>query len=322
MKVLLVDDDAVSIALASATVMALGHECHEAADGLAALSMLRRGDFDIVISDWHMPVLDGLELCRRVRVDPSLRYPYFLLLTGSGSTASIISAMEAGVDDHLIKPIDAERLQARLIAGERVSSLHRQLAERQALLEDALIELREKKAALEEGNRNLFALAHKDPLTGLRNRLQLEVDIELLSKRPASVQDGFVVAMIDIDHFKTYNDTHGHQAGDTVLAQSGVALTAAVRPHDLVYRYGGEEFLVIYLNAGIPGAVSAADRLRAQLTASCLTAGLPGPVTVSIGLAEASAHEPFPNVLKRADDALYRAKRAGRNRSELAPLSA
>lgn len=319
MKVLLVDDDAVSIALASATVLALGHECYEAEDGLAALSMLRRGDFDVVISDWHMPVLDGLELCRRVRDESSLRYPYFLLLTGSGSAASIVRAMEAGVDDFLTKPIDSERLQARLIAGERVSSLHRQLSERQALLEDALIELREKKAALEEGNRSLFALAHKDPLTGLRNRLQLETDVDLLAHGPASARAGLVVAMIDIDHFKAYNDTHGHQAGDSVLAQSGVALTTAVRPHDLVYRYGGEEFLVIYLDAGIPGAVSAAERLRAQLTASCGMAGLPGPVTVSVGLAEASPHEPFPHVLKRADDALYRAKRAGRNRSELAP---
>lgn len=130
MRVLVVDDDLVSMAIASATVESLGHECREAGDGVAALREMRAGNIDVVVSDWQMPVLDGLELCRQIRQEPAFPYPYFLLLSASGSAADVVQAMEAGVDDYLVKPIDRDQLQARLIAGERVSSLHRRLRER------------------------------------------------------------------------------------------------------------------------------------------------------------------------------------------------
>jgi two-component system chemotaxis response regulator CheY len=202
--------------------------------------------------------------------------------------------MEAGADDYLTKPIEPLDLQAALVAAKRVTDLHRQLARY--------------RSELERLNADLADLARRDALTGLGNRLRLDEDLAQLHWRCTRYGWTYSLAVIDIDHFKAHNDAHGHLAGDEVLRQVALALQQAARRGDGVYRYGGEEFVVVLPGQGIEQGRTAAERLRLGVEAAT-------PVTVSAGVAGFVAdQDPGPEaVLARADEALYRAKAAGRN---------
>jgi len=297
MRILLAEDDSVSRSSVDAMVRRLGHESLTASDGEEAWRVFRAERPTVLISDWEMPGLTGLELCRRVRDSGPAAddYTYFILLTVRDQRGEVITAMRAGVDAHLPKPTRIEEIEARLIVAERVTRLHQELGQR--------------RATLEMNNHRLNDLAHRDPLTGLGNRLGLAQEISLLDAPREQTQRRFSLALLDIDRFKQYNDRHGHPAGDRLLAEVGRCIRSQVRSTDRPYRYGGDEFLIAYLDEPGVSAVHAAERLRSRIEAATACPSLPEPATVTIGLASAEPGERFDAVIARADAALYREKR-------------
>ena len=214
--------------------------------------------------------------------------------------------MNAGADDYLIKPLDTDALQVRLIVADRVTSLHHQLAHQ--------------RTELEELNHELTAIALRDPLTGLGNRRALEEDLGLLEARVARYGHRYCIALLDVDHFKAYNDTYGHQAGDQILRTVADRLKEEARGGDAVYRYGGEEFLCVFPEQSLATATVAAERMRSALEGLAIphSADSLGVVTLSAGLAmlDPGHTKSVGEVVQEADEALYRAKQLGRNRVE------
>ena len=304
MRVLIAEDEAVSRLILQRSVVAGGHDCLVARDGDEAWALFEQTAVDAVISDWLMPGLDGLALCRRVRAHPREEYTYFVLLTSRSEKEHMVAGLEAGADDYLTKPLDRDELQARLIAAERVTSLYRQLAAQ--------------KVELERLNRQLAGQARTDPLTGLGNRLQLWEDLDALQGHAARYGHRYALALCDVDRFKLYNDTYGHLAGDEVLHRVAGVLGEECRSGDRAYRYGGEEFLILLPEQPPQAATLAVERLRQAVEQLALphVANLPGGVvTISAGVALLPPGEQKDTeaLLREADTALYRAKELGRN---------
>jgi two-component system, cell cycle response regulator len=299
MQILIADDDDLLRELLRELLRSFGHECIAVGDGEAAWQHLVAHGADVVVSDWQMPGLTGVELCERVRAHPEIAYPYFILLTARGNRPDVLTALRAGVDDHLAKPADLDELEARLIVAERVRGLH--------------LEILETRRALEAANARLDDAAHRDALTGLGNRLRLAEDLSGIHGRFVRQGHRYNIALLDIDHFKAYNDTYGHQGGDALLAELGRVIASELRRGDLAYRYGGEEFLLVLANGTIEGAGMGAERLRRCVAEVTAGSHLPGAATLSAGVAEAMPGESIEQVIGRADGALYRAKDAGRD---------
>lgn len=307
MKVLVVEDDEFTRTLLTSAVSSLGHECIAAVDGLHGWSHIQTSAPDVVISDWRMPGMDGLELCEKVRGLDGRGPTYFVLMTADADRHRTLSAMERGVDDYLLKPVDLDELQGRMILAERWIRLCRELAARRDELEILHVELRES--------------TERDPLTKVYNRLRLAGDMAATQDRVARYGHRYAVAIFDIDYFKAYNDTYGHVAGDEALIQVASIIAGRARAGDVVYRYGGEEFLLLLPEQDAQKALVAAERIRETVAASPVThehLDVTGRVTVSIGIAEVGGGG-FEEAVHRADDALWRAKQAGRNQTVVAP---
>jgi diguanylate cyclase (GGDEF)-like protein len=305
MRILFADDDASSRLIAQTALRNLGHDCHTVTDGARAWEAFRSNRPDVVISDWTMPGLSGLELCRNIRAQVG-GYAYFIMVTSHSELKDIREGMEAGVDDYLVKPLDTDDLEARLIAAARVSSLHRQLASQRTELEGL--------------NRELVDIARKDALTGLGNRRALEEDRDLLEARVSRYGHRYCMALVDVDQFKSYNDTYGHQAGDQVLYAVAAQLKDQARGGDAIYRYGGDEFLCVFPEQSVAAGSVAVERMRIGVERlRIFNANSPfGVLTFSAGLAmlDAGHTRSVGDVIREADEALYRAKQLGRNRVE------
>ena len=304
MRVLVVDDSAAYRRVLEAEVTRLGHDCTVAVDGRQAWELFDREPTDVVISNWLMPGIDGDELCRMIR-ESGQPYPYFVLFTARDGKRNVMRGMEAGADDYLAKPLDRDELEICLVAGERVTALHRTLAEQQRRLE-----------AL---NKDLYELSREDALTGVGNRLRMEEDLETREANAARGEPGYAVCLCDVDHFKQFNDSRGHQAGDEVLRAVAAAIRGNCRKGDAVYRYGGEELLVLLAGPGRRRAMAAAERMREAVADLGIDHPTPDPepvVTISIGVSVRDEDESdgYAAVVARADAALYEAKREGRNR--------
>jgi two-component system, cell cycle response regulator len=303
MKVLIADDSPAHLLALRKAVTALGHQCLAATDGNEAWERFNSARPEVVISDWVMPGIEGVELCRRVR-EAGRRYCYLILLTSLDDKKHVMRGMEVGADDYLTKPLNPDELEARLASAARVSALHRRLAEQQAELESL--------------NQELAELARRDPLMGIGNRMRMHEDLERGERDVARRGSGYSVLLCDIDKFKSYNDANGHQRGDEVLRGVADALAAGTRGEDAVYRYGGEELLVLLRSDDLSVAVAAAERLRSRIEDLALPrdAAGEGVVTISIGAAvrRAGTEGGPEDAIKRADAALYRAKDEGRNR--------
>jgi two-component system, cell cycle response regulator len=311
MKILIADDDPTSRLIAETALRNLGHECRTVADGARAWDAFCASRPDVVISDWMMPGMTGLQLCRNIRAHTP-GYTYFIMVTSQGGVHQILEGMRGGADDYLVKPLDSDDLQARLIGASRVSALHLQLARQ--------------RTELEELNQELTAIARRDPLTGLRNRRALEEDLVLLEARVLRYGHCYCMALIDVDLFKSYNDTHGHPAGDEILRTVATQLKDHARGGDALYRYGGDEFLCVFPEQSLATGTLAVERMRAGLEGLAIPhAGSALDVlTISAGLAmlDPGNARSASEVLKEADEAMYRAKQLGRNRVERgAPLA-
>jgi len=301
-RILLVDDEPLARLALEAAVERLGHEWTAAEDGEAGWRRFVEDEPDVLITDLLMPRMDGLELCRRARAHTATRggYTYVILTTVLGDREDVARGMEAGADDYLVKPVEPFDLQMRLVAARRVTDLHRELARFRA---------------------ELSTLAHTDPLTRLGNRLSLEEDLRSLDARGRRYGRGYCLAMCDIDRFKAYNDSLGHHAGDEALRAVADTIKQEMRAGDGIYRYGGEEFLIVLPEQTPETARIAVERVRSSVERLAIPhAAVPaGVVTLSVGVA---AYHPgdaatVEELLEQADAALYRAKSAGRNRVAL-----
>jgi two-component system, cell cycle response regulator len=315
MRILVAEDHAATRLVLEAAVRSLGHDCVVATSGEEARRLFETVDVDAVISDRMMPGMDGIELCRRIRACESDTYTYFIFLTAFDKKADVLSGMEAGADDYLVKPLDIDDLKMRLIVASRVTSLHRKLSEQSAQLERL--------------NRRLFDQSRTDPLTELGSRLKLSEDLETIYARANRYGHTCCAVMCDVDFFKAYNDSKGHLAGDEVLQAVARALTNTVRSGDQVYRYGGEEFLILLPEQSLDDGLAAAERYRQAIEALAIPHDSNPPdnvVTISAGVAflSQSDRKSVRAWLNEADVALYRAKQLGRNRvwADEKPLAA
>ncbi len=250
---------------------------------------------DLIVVSIAAKNFDGLKVIAHIRSQESSRRLAVIALADSGDNPRAVRSLDLGADDLMYRPVDLGELAARV----------RTLIKRKRYV-DAM------SAALDRG----LEAAVIDTLTGLHNRRYLDAKIEPLLRRVAAGRSTLTALTCDIDHFKRVNDTHGHQVGDAVLREFARRLSATVRPLDLVCRSGGEEFVVLMPGTSGDLASLAAERLRRRVTASpiVLTPDLSLPMTISIGVAAARRNDTALSLLKRADDALYRAKQAGRNR--------
>ena len=310
LRVLVVEDDRIMRDLLSAW---LREECKHtvkvATDGKEAMATALDFKPHVVITDWRMPVLDGLELCKALRSSEWGQNIYIVMLTSADQDHELVQAFEAGVDDYLTKPINMPALTARLKAAWRYVRL------RDAWERDHE-RLTRMAAELALSNRRLQLAALTDPLTELSNR---RAGVAALSQAwSASVRHGqpLTVISIDIDHFKSINDVYGHAAGDTVLQHIGRDLRAAARKEDTVCRWGGEEFLVISPNVALADGILAAERLRKSIaTLPIVAEGTAIAITISLGVASwESGLGSQERLLAVVDQALYAAKQGGRNR--------
>ncbi|MDP9151745.1 MAG: diguanylate cyclase [Myxococcota bacterium] len=312
LSVLVVDDDEDVRATLQEAVRQLGHECRTAQDGLEAWTMHQADRADVILSDWKMPRMDGLELCRRTRaLGADAPYTYFIFLTGFADKDHFIRGMDAGADDYHPKPVDLDELQARLTSAQRVIALYRELAE--------------KNSALRRDSEASFELARVDALTEVANRLRLDEDLDAMWPLWKRYGRRYVAAICDIDKFKEFNDRFGHLSGDEVLHKIAQTMRSQLREGDGLYRYGGEEFVVILPEQSLSDAALAMDRLRRAIERLSIptVTGAAGAavVTISVGLAalEMTRDATREQWLRRADAALYRAKGRGRNRVETDP---
>jgi diguanylate cyclase (GGDEF)-like protein len=306
-RILVAEDDPTSALILRRSVERLGHECTVRRDGCEAWERYVEDSPDVLITDWMMPGMDGPELVRRIREDG--RYCYVLMLSALDDDQHALAGMSAGADGYLTKPLDAVQLKLALIAAGRMTALHRKLEEREAELE-----------AL---NRRLAVESRRDPLTGVANRLAMREDLERLDETHRRYGRGYALALVDVDHFKAYNDRYGHLVGDEALRRVAEAIGRGLRTVDQVYRYGGEEILVVLPEQTLDAAHQVLERLRLTVETTAIAhEGNPpaGVVTVSAGVAAADEGmgADVQAVLRAADDALYAAKGSGRNRVQAA----
>jgi len=309
MRVLLVEDDRAMRAMVEQWLTVAGHRVSLAQDGAEALKMAELHRPQVVITDWVMPQMDGISLCRELRRTPAHRNTYLIVMTAESLPDKLVEAFEAGIDDYLTKPLTPKLFFARLRAAQRVVQLQEELTfDREQLVRFS--------NELSAANKRLQQQALSDALTELPNR---RFAMERLEQEWALTRRGeraLSCMMLDIDHFKKINDTFGHQLGDEALKQVADALRKTARAQDVVCRYGGEEFLVICPDTGATAAYQAAERMRVSVESLRMLApdGRCVPLTISIGVAEKGEGMADMNALvNRADDSLYAAKKQGRN---------
>jgi diguanylate cyclase (GGDEF)-like protein len=302
MRTLVADDDPITATIVSATLGRAGMDVTVAHDGDVAWQQLNSVQPPaLAILDWMMPNIDGLELCRRIRSTTRLAGMYVILVTGRDSREDLIAGLEAGADDYMTKPIDVTELKARVSVGIRVARLQQNLTRNVS----ELCATRDR----------LARLASTDALTGVYSRRWWFDLAEKEFSRSRRYDRMFSLLMADLDWFKRINDAYGHEAGDRVLNQFGTMLRKTCRDSDVIGRIGGEEFALLLPET----TAEAAQNLATRVTEACrsiVVEASAGEVhcSCSVGVTEVRPDdERLDSVLTRADQALYAAKRAGRN---------
>lgn len=270
-----------------------------AKNGHEALELYAKHGSAIVITDWMMPDFSGPELCERIRGDVQHPYTYIIVLTSISEKDNVVKGLAAGADDYLTKPFDPGELLARIGVGRRIIDLHREI---------------------DAKNKLLMEMANTDPLTGLPNRRAIEEWAGRQLRGASRHRFPFWVVHIDLDCFKDINDGYGHDAGDLVLKKFAEILKNFTRASDISGRMGGDEFLLVLTHVDEKNIQLTVDRLCNQLASEKFSfGGAIVSVTASFGIAGFQGKEPpeFSVLVRQADKALYRAKRAGRNQIKI-----
>lgn len=293
MRILVVEDDLFSRTIIKDALERLGYSVALAVNGRDALERCQQEHFPIVITDWVMPEMDGIEFCRAMRAIPTEHYVYILLLTSHDKKDELIAGLDAGADEYLVKPLHEIELAARLKAARRILDLETSLKQ----------------------------LALHDQLTGAYNRGYLDRQLSKEIQRSWRYSHPLSIIICDIDHFKAVNDRYGHQAGDQVLKELVTRINRSVRDeNDWMARYGGEEFVIVLPETDPAGCLVVAERIRQLIAATpVMFTGGSVAVTVSFGaitIKDTSLIEEMTMeaILGKADECLYRAKESGRNR--------
>jgi two-component system, cell cycle response regulator len=299
--ILLAEDDPVTRMLMTRFLKKAGYEVDAVTNGSEALDMMTRRYYPMLVTDWEMPQMDGVALCKAVRNMQLDGYVYALLLTARDSKEHIIAGLEAGADDYLIKPVHEPELIARLNAGRRILNLEH---------------------SLRAANQRNRVLSITDALTGAYNRRYLMEQLPRELERCRRYAYPLSVLMCDIDYFKKINDLRGHAAGDDVLQQFAARAQKSIRTNsDWVSRYGGEEFLIVLPETAYEGAMAVAEKICSLVSSIPFpTRGGDASVTTSVGVASTGPSGPditlkVDALIRTADECLYRSKQEGRNRT-------
>ena len=298
-RVLVADDSTAVRSILRRQLVGAGFDVIEAASGEEAVRQARAGQPDLVLLDVDMPVLDGFQVLSVLRTDEAFHDVPVIFLTGRVDTSELVEGLDLGAFDYVKKPCDVDELVARVRAGVRWKARADELRRRA---------------------HDLDALGSTDALTGLPNRRALQHQLAVLSAEARSRGENLVVAVVDVDHFKRVNDVEGHAAGDAVLREVARRLGSAVRPGQVLGRWGGEEFLALAPALSGEAAQRFGERLRTLVgwEPVALPGGQQLAVTVSVGLASGvPTHEDA--LVGLADAALYTAKQGGRDQVVRAP---
>lgn len=302
LKVLVADDSAVYRKLVEQAFREADFSIFFARSGREAIDLFAQHGPAIVITDWVMPDISGIELCQRIRAGSPDSYTYIIILTSVSDKENVVKGLAAGADDYLTKPFHPAELLARAEVGRRIVELHRQVEAKNRLLEE---------------------LALTDSLTGLPNRRAIEEWAPRQLSGAARHGFPFWVVMADLDDFKNVNDSSGHDAGDTVLKKFSEILKTNSRRSNICGRIGGEEFLFVLTHADKNNVEFVTERIRKEFEEhEFLFGGRVIKVTASFGISgfQGKIAPQFSRLLSQADAALYAAKHHGRNRIEFAPL--
>jgi len=304
--VLVVDDNPIIQKMMNISLSKAGYDVSSAENGRDALRKFNQKFYPIVITDWMMPEMDGLELCRAIRTLSLDSYVFIILLTAKDSKDDIIKGLEAGADDYLTKPVNHPELMARLNTGVRILELER---------------------SLKKANEEIRILSITDHLTGCYNRGYIGGHLPREIKRAHRFKHSLSVIISDIDHFKNVNDSYGHQAGDHVLREFVRLLKGSMRNNvDWLARYGGEEFMIALPETDLNGAVILAEKLRLVVSESRIVHKNKAiNITSSFGVTGFDVLEScddivVENIINKADKYLYQAKQEGRNCVRGGPL--
>jgi diguanylate cyclase (GGDEF)-like protein len=281
-SILLVDDDPSILDTFSKMIRAMGFTCRTAKDGVEALDGLKQEECDIVLADIRMPRMDGMTLLQEIK--SGRREIDVIMMTAFDAEYNSVAVIEAGATDFIAKPFHQDELHAKI---------KRILRERQLKAE-------------------LLYLSIHDSLTGLYNRRYLYQKLQEEVERAKRQKRHLALIIVDVDHFKEYNDTHGHLDGDQALAVIAQILTASIRQNvDTAYRYGGDEFAILLIETDLGQARRIAERIRRSFEAKKVNG-----CTLSLGVAQMVAEDETQDLIRKADEAMYRAKRVGGNRVE------
>jgi two-component system, cell cycle response regulator len=302
-RILVVDDHEDNVELLRARLESWGYRVDTARDGIEAIRSVENAPPDLILLDVMMPTVDGNEVARRLKRNPTLPFIPIIMQTALDSTESKVEGLEAGADDYITKPIEFAELKARVRSMLRIKRLQEELEERERQLLEA--------------NERLRHMSRTDSLTGLDNRRYVEQQLDQMFAHATRLSEPMSCVMCDLDRFKSVNDEHGHHAGDAVLKQFAKILKREAREIDRVGRYGGEEFIVLLPGTVLDAAVTFAERVRKEVESHTFVFdGGSANRTASFGVA-GWPHPRLHNcdqLVRSADDALYVAKETGRNR--------
>lgn len=311
----MVDDNPAKRFALKAVLAPLGFDVVEAESGVDALRCLMVQDFAVILLDVLMPPgMDGFETAALIRKrERSEMTPIIFITAHSRDEVAHADHYAQGAVDFIFAPVPPNELRAKVSVFANLYSKAAELATQARAVQESADQMGER-------NVELAAIARRDPLTGLRNRRALSEDMEIHEARVSRYGHSYCMAVLDVDHFKAYNDSFGHQAGDKILQTVANRLTELLRSGDSLYRFGGEEFLCIFPEQSLASGGRAVERMRLGVEELAIPhpVGAGGVLTVSAGLAvlDSDRRRSATEVLKEADDAMYRAKGLGRNRVE------